>query len=264
MSRTANQSLPAFRTLGEEVSLTRPLSGWAVLSLVIGLSCLLVPISMSLIPLSILAIMIGLIVTLRLSRPDADTGLWMSTLCLGMGLATAVWSVTANRVRSQHLKKHATAFAAEYLQLLSSGQLYNAIELRLPFIQRQTADVDLKAFYESYQGDVQIDMAILGALGSGTEQPQDPAKVRKTAFERLKVDPVTIYALKFPDAQWNNLGIRSVIDEGKVSIVKVIMQAAQDPKTQIVVELMRNHEDSTAVGAYAEWRISNQEIERLR
>lgn len=264
MSSASDRSVPAFRGLGEEASLTRPLSGWAVLSLVLGISCLVVPISLSLIPLSILAILVGLIVTLRLSRPDADTGLWMSTLCLGLGLATAVWSVTASKTRAQHLSQHASKYAEEYMQLISSGQLYNAIELRLPFIQRQTKDVDLKAYYETYQGDVKVEMAAMGVLGDGQEEPQDPAKVRKTAFERLKIDPVTIYAMKYPDTQWKAVGIRSVMDTGKMASVKVIVQHDQDPKTQVLVELLRNEEDSTAVGAYAEWRVSQQELERVR
>lgn len=260
MSGSRSQSLPTFRSDDEEVVLTRPLSGWAVLSLAVGLACLLVPISLNLIPLSVLAVLFGLVLSWRLGRTDADSGRWMALTCLGLGIGSAVWCVTAHKTRSQHFSHHASAFAKEYMQLLSYGQLYNAIELRLPFQQRQPSDVDLAAYYETYKGEVEVSMNILGSLGDS--EKLDPAKSRKTAFERLKVDPVTTYALRFPNADWKCLGIRNVVDDHKVIAVKVIMQATEDPKTQILIELMRDDSTSSTSNDYAEWRISSQEFDK--
>lgn len=260
MSGSRSQALPTFRSDEEELVLTRPLSGLAVLSLGVGLSCLLVPLSLNLLPLSVVAILFGLVLSWRLSRPDADSGRWMSLACLGLGVGTAVWCITAHKTRAQHFSDHASVFAKDYLQLLSSGQLYNAIELRLPFQQRQSSDVDLAAYYETYKGEVEVSMSML--FGQGEDEKPDPAKSRKTAFERLKIDPVTVYALQYPNAQWNCLGIRSVTDDHKATVVKVVMQAAEDPKTQILIELMRGDPASVATTSYAEWRVNNQELEK--
>ena len=269
MSRTQSQTLaprsqtlPTLGSVEEEISLTRPLSGWAVLSLIVGLTCLIVPISLRLLPISFLAILLGLVVSLRLSRPDAAAGLWMSLSCLALGLGSSVWCFTSAMARSQHFSHHASGFATEYMQLLSSGQIYNALELRLPFAQRQSADVDLQAYYETYQGPIQIDLEMMMVPGEGDE-PSDPAKIRKTALERLKLDPVTVYALNHPEAIWNLVGIKSVADDRKLAVVKVILQADEDPTTRVVVELMRNNAESATVGNYAEWRVNQQELERV-
>lgn len=260
MTNHARQ-LPTLGSVDDEASLTRPLSGWAVIALIIGLGCLLVPLSLSLLPISILAILLGLIVSIRLSRPDSASGQWMSLLCLALGLGSAVWSFTSASARSQYFSYHASGFAQEYLQLLSSGQLYNAMELRLPFSQRQTADVDLQAYYETFQGETQVTLGMLMVPGDDDE-PEDPAKIRKTALERLKLDPVTVYALEHANARWNFVGIKNVVDDRKVTAVKVILQAEDDPKTHVIVDLMRHFSQADTTGSYAEWRVSQQELER--
>jgi hypothetical protein len=260
MSPTNPTSPPALSSIEEEESQGSTLSGWAVLALIVGLSSLIVPVSIQLIPLSLLAIVVGVLVAFRLRRTDTGSGLWMATACLGLGIATASWALAAHKTRNDYLAARASEFAVEYMELLSQGLFYNAIELKLPFSQRQSSDVDLQAYYEAYTGEIKIDLSLGDVVGFDDSEPSNLEKARKTAVERLKIDVVTRLAMQYPESEWKVVEILKVASRKNQAVVQVALATPDDPRTKVVIDLVREQIESEKLGDLAEWRIANQEL----
>jgi hypothetical protein len=124
----------------------------SVVAFAAGILSLLAPLTFTLLPLSILAIAIGGVVLWRVSR-DGSRGTWLAQLGLGLGVLSATWSVTATAGETQHLVTRGGACAKLYLDYLSSGRTYDALELRLPIRERQIAGTDLEAYYLQRAGE---------------------------------------------------------------------------------------------------------------
>ncbi|MBX3422519.1 MAG: hypothetical protein KF752_13275 [Pirellulaceae bacterium] len=247
---TIQFSLGAF----EEESLnTRPVSNVAVLSLMVGLCSLLVPLSGYLLPLSLLAIVLGGVLSYRLSRPDADAGVWMANVCLGLGLMSAVWVIVANRMHSDYLSATASRHAAEFLSLVAQGKNYEAMELRLPNAQRQPADMNLQDYYEAYEGVVVPEMAMLGLFGGG-EETRDPLRERKLSSLMFRQDPVITHIQHNPTANWRYQATKEIQYNKEVTRIQVVMRSDQDASKPVVIELMRNLTQEHA--DIAEWRVN--------
>lgn len=259
-----DRALPSLLSSDEEVTLARPISGLAVLTLIAGaVSLVLVPISVKLIPLSILAIVSGVVVSIRLSKPDAPLGLWMANLGLGLGLVSGFWSAIAHKSKNDYYAAVASPFAVEYLDLISSGHLHHAMELRLPLSHRQLAGTDLKAYYGAYEGELEVDARAVAMVGDPESlAPANPIRERKATFERFQSDPATAFAMRHSHGKWQSAGIESITTHGPFATVKVIVQNSEEPNTKIVIEMMRGQDDSGDAKTTAEWRVNSQDFLR--
>lgn len=253
---------PIFHNAPDDHTQVRSLSGWAVLSLVVGMSCLLVPLAYGLLPLALLAIALGGYLSLKLSAPDADLGRWMANLCLGMGLMTGAWVFSAYKGNTSYLTKHAAQHAQEFIGCVQQGRLYEAMELSKPIGMRQPEGIDLEQYYESYQGDISAELAMLSRmLPSGESGPPNPEKDRKVSISVFKNNPSTVYVQQNPQAKWNLVQVKQIKESGETAIIKLILQCSEPPSKRILIEAMRQQRDSVDAGLSAEWRISSMNFD---
>jgi ABC-type multidrug transport system fused ATPase/permease subunit len=251
---------PSLSSTEEEVVLTRPLSGWAVFSLIVSLLSFLAPVSFNLLPLSVFAFALAAIVVLRLRNSESISGWALAVMAMGIALMTGAWTVTARVTQQRHLAVTAENFAAEYLSLLSNGLFYNALELKLPFSQRQPSDVDLQAFYEEFTGELDESYEVFEIMGIDESQPGNLERVRKISLERLKVDPVTMLARNHPDAEWRAVEIQQIASKGRQAVVQLVLSCDQNFDSKVVVTLARYLTEWDQSGKLAEWRITDQKI----
>jgi cytochrome c biogenesis protein CcdA len=156
----ATTDRPAFRNLDVENEFDRPpFSKLAIVSLMIGLVSLVSPISFYLLPISLIAIGLGALVLWQLSRDKGLGGSYLAQAGLGLGIISTVWCLTASIGTAAYLHKEAARNAKLYLELLSQGEVYQALELHVPKQNRQIAGTDLASHYRSKTGE-KADLAL--------------------------------------------------------------------------------------------------------
>ncbi|MEZ6135269.1 MAG: hypothetical protein R3C53_10200 [Pirellulaceae bacterium] len=153
-----------------------PLSKLAVSSFVVGLTSLLAPLSFALLPLSLLAIAAGAIAVWRVTHNGSVRGKWLATIGLALGVISGAWCVAATATKTSHLFTKAGQYANIYLDHLSQGRLYDALELRLPVRERQIAGTDLEKYYQQlasnpadHTGEIVTAAATQAAIGAGKD-----------------------------------------------------------------------------------------------
>jgi|LakMenEpi03Aug12_release.lakeMendotaPanAssembly.Ray.scaffolds.fasta_scaffold00023_45 hypothetical protein len=253
---------PIFHNAPDDHSQVRSLSGWAVLSLVVGLSCFLVPLAYGLLPLAVLAVILGGIVSLKLSAPEADLGLWMANFCLGMGIMSGTWVFAAYKTNAGYLTHHAVQHAEDFIGSIQQGRLYEAMELSKPVGMRQPEGIDLEQYYESYQGDISLDLIKMSSLiPSGDDGPPNPEKDRKVAASVFKNSPATVFIQQHPQAKWNLVQVKQIKESGDTTLIKMIMQCSDSSSKRLLVDAMRQQTASVDAGRSAEWRIGSISVE---
>lgn len=150
----ATTDRPAFRNLDVENELDRPpISKLAIASLMVGVVSLVSPISFYLIPISLIAIGLGAVVLWKLSRDKALGGSYLAQAGLGLGVVSSAWCLTASLGTAAYLHHEAARNAKIYLELLSKGDVYQALELHVPQQSRQIAGTDLASYYRARKGE---------------------------------------------------------------------------------------------------------------
>ncbi len=259
MSNVREPVLPSLHGSQNELPAARPFSGWAIFASAIGLFSLLTIFSVKLIPFSLIAVLLGTIVSLRLSKPDANYGLWIANLGLGLGLASGISALAAHKTSSDHYTEVAKKFVIEYVELLASGHVYNALELQFPFVQRQPEGTDLEGLYEAYQGE--IDLNVLPKKGNSDEEsPEEKAMGRKRMIERFRKDSVTEFVLNHPNAKWVCSEATVVESKGNYSKYKTVIESPDIPNKRLKFELIRNRSKTNETDRTAEWRMGDQEF----
>lgn len=130
-----------------------PLGKMPIAACLVGCLSLLTPLSLALLPLSILASALGAVVLWKQTREANFTGKLLAQIGLGLGVATGAWSMTSTRAETEYLTKVASENATAYLEKISQGKVYEALELHLPVRQRQIAGTNLKEYYELLRGE---------------------------------------------------------------------------------------------------------------
>ncbi len=158
MSTTDLPNRPAFQNLETELGVDRaPLSRIAVVSLLIGIASSLAPLSTVLLPVSIIAMAVGAVAVWKLSGDSGVRGVWLAQLGLGLGVFSSVWAVAATSGRHAYLFAEASQHAKLFLQVLSGGDKYEALELMVPETGRQITGTNLKEYYEQQTGMTESD-----------------------------------------------------------------------------------------------------------
>lgn len=195
-----------------------PLSVFAVISLLLGLVSSLSILSITLILLPVLAIAIGCVASLQLARNDNYRGRWMANTGLGLGLAFAIWTVTATQLRDQRLYSAAAEFSTHALKLLAENKRYEVYELTQPESRRQLASANLAEHYEALQGEA------------------------KDSFETFFKDPLVQQVFsRGSSPDWRFVrGNRIVpIAQGEMGVDVDMEEVSQNPPLRITARLIR-------------------------
>ena len=237
MTTQAGSNRPVFNSLdedlGEEID-RAPMSKLAVASCIFGVFSLLAPLSYVLLPLSVVAVALGAVVLIHISRDKTVSGAWLAQIGLGLGVMTAVWSTFATRGDADHLTEHGTKFAKEYLSYISNDEPFKALALQQFESERQLEGTDLEAYYANA-----------------------PESVRSKFLD----SPETVLARKAgKDADWQLrrvIGIRRTAMQGDE--IDLQMYNAADPELSINVHLLRNEQELNGKRS-ALWMVREAEI----
>lgn len=216
-----------------------PISTMAVASLVVGIFSLAAPFSIVLLPLCLLSIAIGAMSVFRISRDPGVGGLGLAQIGLGLGVMTAFWTVTATTTRQNNTYAVASEHAATFLEILSRGDLYEALELKQYEPQRQITGTNLKVYYESL-----------------TAEPRE-------IYEEFKISHATKMVMQQgKNAKWEFVKGDSIQGDHRTRHIRVELRnvANTTSDSTVVVELQRKtgmlREDRTAPF----WKVESLEI----
>lgn len=219
MSATDSPDRPAFHSIDHAlIEGPAPLSRLAIVSLLLGILSLLALLSNLFIPICVAAAILGAASMVRIVLDSGIRGARLAQLGLGLGILSCTWSVTAESGRRHYLTGLAGTYAAEFLDLLSAGRKYEALELKRLEPERQITGTNLEEYYLNL-----------------------PAEEREIANEFLN-DPVT-YAVLNNGAKWTLLQGLEIRQQGRVTFVTVDMKnELPDPDPAVVRVTLERHE----------------------
>ena len=231
---------PSFQTV-EDGTLTgdqAPPSRLAIFAFVAGLVSLLAPLSVLLLPLSVIAIAIGLVVVIQQLRDSASTNSWFANAGLGLGLASAAWTITATTSKADYIVAEASINAIQFVETLASGKTYEALELTHAMGDRQITGTDLAQYYESR-----------------TEEEE------KDKIQMFIDNPATKLVQQYPDATWK---VEKVVQLKRPSsalhMVTLLIRNAENPEAQVSVELQRNLISENNGESVAYWNVLSHSV----
>ncbi len=151
MSLTEQSQRPIFHDSQEAVALSDrpPFSRLAIVAFAAGLLSLFAAFSIIIIPLAILSLGLCVVVVWKLTRDTAVGGRWLAQLGLGMSALAIVWSVSARVGTERYLYELAGQHAKTFLDTLSAGKIYEALELKQPEVRRQLTGTNLEEHYKA-------------------------------------------------------------------------------------------------------------------
>ncbi len=201
---------------GEDIP---PLSRMAILTLVLGLVSLLAILTSVLLPLCVITIGVGAVTLWHTIRDPSIRGTGLAQAGLAMGILSAAWSLSALKGEQKYLYEVAGRHAAEFLDVLSSGQKYLALELLRKEPDRQITGTDLQKYYEN--ADMEIKDFADGFLSEeATKWVMDQG----------------------PDAEWEfvrGIRIKKVHSNAEIT-VEMRNKKARDQRDRVWVTLQRN------------------------
>ena len=96
-----------------------------------------------------LSLGLGVVVVWKLSRDTAIGGRWLAQLGLGLSALAVVWSVSARVSTERYMYELAGQNAKIMLDMLSAGNIYEALELKQPEMSRQLTGTNLEEHYKA-------------------------------------------------------------------------------------------------------------------
>lgn len=253
MSTAQTTIRPAFSSeVEDEALLSKPISKIAIASFVLGLSGLLAPLSPVFLPVALVATLLGLGSSVMLARKSSNqSGGWLANAGLVLGLTCSVWSGLSSKLTRERTAEQAGQYAAHFVETLAKGEFYKAAELQIPPGARQLPGLDLKEYYESYQGSTSDDV-LKGANGS-----PDPRAIAKRRYVDLKEHLVTRYAAKYPQASWKLVQlVDDIYFRNNLRRINVILCNSEKPadKVEVVLERQEFQEKGKAL---ADWYVKD-------
>lgn len=170
MSLSDLSQRPVFHDTQDAVALSDrpPFSRLAVVAFVTGLLSLFAAFSTIVLPLAMLSLGLGVVVVWKLSRDTAIGGSWLAQLGLGLSALAIVWSISARVGKERYMYELASEHAKLMLDTLSSGKIYEALELKHPEVGRQLTGTNLEEHYKALPE--QQRMAVDEFLNNSTTQ----------------------------------------------------------------------------------------------
>lgn len=257
MSTASSANRPALSSEIEEPLLAKPISKLALLTLVLGIFCLLIPIAPGLLAVGIVTTVIGLVTSFLLARNGSQhTGGWAANLGLFLAISTATWGFFSSKQHRESTGELAGKFAANFLETLAKGHVYQAAELQLPTGNRLLPGLDAQQYYESYQGSVSDDMMNGRAGGS-----PDPRALAKRRLIDLRESTAAKYLQKYPNATWVYESIlQEVFLRNNIKRVKVLMSNSESPNQKLTVLLERQEYVNNDGQAIADWFVKETNL----
>lgn len=210
----------------------------AILALLTGLVSLFAPLSFVMLPLSILAIALGTVVLWRISSSSSFGGVRLAQIGLALGALSGAWTITASTSESAYLIEYAGKNAKMYLETLAAGEIYEALELRVPKDERQIAGTNLEQYYKAQTG----------------EQADNVAQVMNARVTQA----VMATGLA---ADWQLERGRSIISDGIIKIITVEMVNRANTTQRVLVTLRRRALPDESGRVEASWMISDASLE---
>lgn len=203
----ADESLDASKRVG-------PLAIVAFLASVASALALLTPVFAI---ISLLAFVLGVFAFLQTQKDSEVGGSGLAQAAIVLAALTATWSLTANWLHQKYLFEQAGEVAAQYLELLSDGNKYQAHELRLPESQRQLTGTNIQVVYESAPQAIE---AIVG----------------------LEKEPATQHVLGAgPSSTWGFVRGVEIAEKPPVAVVKIEMtNTAEASGKTVLVTVVRD------------------------
>lgn len=249
---TASNIRPVFTSEVEEEVLSKPLSKIAMASLGLGIVSLVAPLASLFLPVAIVAALLGLIASISLaSRNSTQTGAWMANVGLLLGLTCAIWSGISSKILRDRVAQQAADYSRNYLQLIANNELYKACELQLSVPNRQLPGLDLKEYYESYEGSIS-DETMHGGVGS-----PPPQAIAKRRVVDLRANSLVRYLQSNSSAKWNlDALLRDFYIRSNFRTITVLLSNSEKPSDRIQVTLERQeYEDEGKL--VADWNIKS-------
>lgn len=220
MSHTELSQRPVFHESLDAVALSDrpPFSRLAVVAFVAGLLSLFAVFSTIILPLAMLSLGLGVVVVWKLSRNTAIGGSWLAQLGLGLSALAIVWSIVARVGMEHYMYAQAGQHAEVLLETLSTGNVYEALELKQPEVGRQMAGTNLEGYYKGL--------------------PEQ----EKYAVEEFLESPVTKAVMAAgPQADWQFEKGAGVMQRENKTFVNVDMAnlAAQGKKQRVRIQMLR-------------------------
>lgn len=151
MSSLQTPERPIFNSIepGLETDLAPPVSGLAVLALVLGFFSLTAALSTNIMPFAVLVAIFCVVLIWKLSRDSSISGVRLAQVGLCFAVVGSAWGVAATRTTQTYKYSNAQAHAKTFLEILASGDVYNAFELSQPEPDRQVTGTDVEAHYKA-------------------------------------------------------------------------------------------------------------------
>lgn len=229
---------PAFHALNESTEFDRlPFSRLAYVAFATGLLSLFAAFSIILLPLAMLSLGLGVAVMWKLSRDQYMAGRWLAQIGLALSAAAIVWSISARTGTDQYMYSEAGQHAKLFLDMLSSGRTYEALELKKAEVSRQLTGTNLKDYYDGLSEDQ-----------------------RRGVDEFLKSEVTKAVMAAGPQADWQfEQGVGVSSHESQTFVIVDMVNRAAQGNTQVVrVKMLRQTEmmsdpekfDSTALWSF--------------
>lgn len=250
---------PAFTSeVEDEELLSKPISKIAIASFVLGLVGLIAPLTPMFLPVAVVAALLGLGSSIMLaSRNSTQSGSWLANAGLVLGLTCSIWSGLSSKLARENIAKQAGDYASHFVGLLVKGEFYKAAELQIAAGARQLPGLDLKEYYEAYQGSISDEV-----LKGGGGGPPDPRGIAKRRMVDLREHSVTQYVKRYPKASWDYVAlVNDLYFRNNLRRINVILCNSEQPEDKIEVVLERQ-EFSEEGKVKADWYVKDLRMVR--
>jgi hypothetical protein len=150
MSAIQSTERPVFNTIepGLDIDLTPPISGLAILAMLLGIFSLTAALTTSVVPFAVVVAVLCAVLIWKLSWDSTVSGMRLAQIGLCCAIFGATWGLTATRFTEAYYYAQAGEHAKLFLKTLSDGKQFNAFELTQPEPNRQVTGTDIEAHYK--------------------------------------------------------------------------------------------------------------------
>ncbi len=233
-----------------------PISRLALVGMILGILSLIAVLSPPLLPLAVLAVCANAIAVVRLIIDKSKGGIRLGQIGLGLSVLATSIVVTALISRDSYLYSHAETHAKTFLNLLSSGKMYEAFELTRPEYDRQIAGTDLAQYYQQVENMTPPppNGEQTGNMPSAQSMQDTQTRERLVEFKSAATTAAIMAAGK--NANWTLVRGNGIAGPSDAFRVNVVMTDASNPTKNVNLLLFRNLRKSKVnQEIFASWHI---------
>lgn len=244
MSSLQMPERPVFNSVepGLDTDAAPPVSGLAILSMILGIFSLTAALSVSVVPFAIVVAILSALLIWKLSRDSTLSGLRLAQIGLFCAIVGGAWGITATRLTEAYLYSQARVHAKLFLEVLASGKIYDAFELTQPEPSRQVTGTDIEAYYKAL---LSTPMSVTPDMSGPPEQMPSGETMKSSHAKEELEEFMTMSTTKDimshgKDAKWDFVrGTRVVRMSNTVDRISVVMVDSANPSKKFQVDLNR-------------------------